>query len=52
MREAGGEVTDVEGKRLDFSYGRTLKENKGVVAAPKDVHKAVIEAVQAVLSKK
>lgn len=52
VREAGGEVTDVEGKRLDFSYGRTLKENKGVVAAPKDVHKAVVEAVQAVLSKK
>lgn len=52
VREAGGEVTDVEGKRLDFSYGRTLKENKGVVAAPKDVHKAVIEAVQSVLSKK
>lgn len=52
VREAGGEVTDVEGKRLDFSYGRTLKENKGVVAAPKDVHKAVIEAVQSVLSQK
>lgn len=52
VREAGGEVTDVEGKRLDFSYGRTLKENKGVIAAPKDVHNAVIEAVQSVLSKK
>jgi 3'(2'), 5'-bisphosphate nucleotidase len=52
VREAGGQVTDVEGKRLDFSIGRTLKANKGVIAAPKDVHKHVIEAVKEVLSKK
>ena len=52
VREAGGQVTDVEGKRLDFSLGRTLKENKGVVAAPKDVHKHVLEAVASVLGSK
>ncbi|KAK4635135.1 3'(2'),5'-bisphosphate nucleotidase [Fulvia fulva] len=52
VREAGGQVTDVEGKRLNFSLGRTLKENKGVIAAPKDVHAKVIEAVQSVLSSK
>jgi len=52
VREAGGQVTDVEGKRLDFSIGRTLKANKGVIAAPKDVHGAVIEAVKSVLSSK
>ena len=52
VREAGGQVTDVEGKRLDFSHGRTLQANKGVIAAPKDVHKHVIEAVKEVLSKK
>lgn len=52
VREAGGQVTDVEGKRLDFSLGRTLKANKGVIAAPKDVHKQVIEVVQSVLSAK
>ena len=52
VREAGGQVTDVEGKRLDFSHGRTLKENKGVIAAPKDVHKHVIDAVQSVLGSK
>ena len=52
VREAGGQVTDVEGNRLDFSIGRTLKANKGVIAAPKDVHKHVIEAVKEVLSKK
>ncbi|KAK3669444.1 3'(2'),5'-bisphosphate nucleotidase [Recurvomyces mirabilis] len=32
--------------------GRTLKENKGVVAAPKDVHGKVIEAVREVLGEK
>lgn len=52
VREAGGQVTDVEGKRLDFSLGRTLKENKGVIASPKDVHAQVIDAVQAVLKSK
>lgn len=49
VREAGGEVTDVEGKRLDFGLGRRLEANKGVVAAPKDVHSHVVEAVKSVL---
>jgi len=52
VREAGGEVTDVRGNRLDFSVGRTLKNNSGVVAAPKDLHPQVIEAVKSVLSAK
>lgn len=49
VREAGGEVTDANGKRLDFSKGRTLSENSGVVAAPKAVHAQVLEAVKSVL---
>lgn len=52
VREAGGQVTDVEGRRLDFSHGRTLLENKGVIAAPKAVHAQVIEAVKNVLGAK
>lgn len=52
VREAGGEVTDVEGNRLDFSHGRTLLQNKGVVAAPRHVHGKVVEAVQSVLGRK
>ncbi|KAG9838325.1 3'-phosphoadenosine 5'-phosphatase, partial [Aureobasidium melanogenum] len=52
VREAGGEVTDAQGKRLDFSVGRTLKNNKGVVAAPKAIHAKVLEAVTSVLSAK
>ncbi|KAL8702906.1 MAG: hypothetical protein Q9201_003912 [Fulgogasparrea decipioides] len=49
VREAGGEVTDAEGGRLDFGVGRTLKKNKGVVAAPKGVHGRVLEVVKEVL---
>ncbi|KAL8860618.1 MAG: hypothetical protein Q9178_002971 [Gyalolechia marmorata] len=52
VREAGGEVTDAEGKRLDFGIGRTLKDNKGVVAAPRGVHGKVLEVVKEVLGSK
>lgn len=52
VREAGGKVTDIQGKRLDFSKGRTLVENKGVVAAPSAVHAQVLEVVMDVLAKK
>lgn len=52
VREAGGQVTDVNGKRLDFSLGRTLANNKGVVAAPAPYHAEVLKAVQEVLGPK
>lgn len=49
VREAGGQVTDIYGKRLDFGQGRTLAENTGVVASPKTIHPQVIAAVKEVL---
>ncbi|KAK1771733.1 3',5'-bisphosphate nucleotidase [Phialemonium atrogriseum] len=52
VREAGGHVTDTTGKKLDFGHGRTLAENKGVVAAPAAVHGQVLSAVQEVLGLK
>jgi 3'(2'), 5'-bisphosphate nucleotidase len=52
VREAGGQVTDTLGRRLDFSKGRTLAENKGVVAAPATVHASVLEVVKEVLGAK
>ncbi|OAG34571.1 3'(2'),5'-bisphosphate nucleotidase [Fonsecaea monophora] len=52
VREAGGQVTDVTGKRLNFSLGRTLLENKGVIATPANVHAEVLKAVQEVLAAK
>ncbi|CAH0018471.1 unnamed protein product [Clonostachys rhizophaga] len=52
VREAGGQVTDIHGNRLDFGIGRTLANNKGVVAAPAASHAKVLAAVQEVLNAK
>lgn len=52
VQEAGGEVSDAYGKPLNFGIGRTLKENKGIIAAPKSVHAKVIEVVKEVLNAK
>ncbi len=49
MQEAGGEVTDVRGLPLDFSRGRTLENNRGVVATNGAVHARVLEVVKGVL---
>jgi len=46
VTEAGGTVTDVNGKPLDFSHGRLLEANRGVVASNGSNHDAVIEALQ------
>ncbi|PWN42359.1 putative MET22-protein ser/thr phosphatase [Ceraceosorus guamensis] len=45
VHEAGGIVSDCRGKPLEFGQGRTLKLNRGVIAAPKGVHAEVIRAV-------
>src|SRR5204863_3918492 len=52
VREAGGWVSNIYGTRLDFSKGRTLAANQGVVASQASIHGQVIDAVQAVLGLK
>ncbi|KAJ2762620.1 3'(2'),5'-bisphosphate nucleotidase [Coemansia sp. BCRC 34490] len=52
VREAGGRVADVYGRPLDFSLGRTLRANRGVVAANVNVFDAVIAAIRETLDKK
>ena len=49
MEEAGGIITDSRGEALNFGLGRTLGENYGVIAAGKDVHPRILEAVQKAL---
>ena len=39
-------ITDSRGQPLDFGLGRTLGENYGVVAAGKEVHAKVLEAIK------
>ncbi len=45
VEEAGGKVTDIFGKPLNFSQGRTLDLNRGVVASNGPNHDAVIRAL-------
>jgi len=49
IQEAGGMVTDVYGKALDFSKGRTLSENTGVIVSNGQFHEEVLVAVRKVL---
>jgi len=42
---AGGRVSDIAGRPLDFTHGRTLDANRGVVATSGAIHDEVIEAI-------
>lgn len=42
VEEAGGRVTDLDGKPLDFSQGRTLATNRGVLATNGILHESVL----------
>jgi 3'(2'), 5'-bisphosphate nucleotidase len=50
VEEAGGKVTDLNGKPLDFSQGKTLANNRGVIATNGKLHEVVMNAVQSVIS--
>ena len=49
VKEAGGEVSDVRGRPLDFSRGRKLSHNVGIIATNGKIHRQVIAAVEQVL---
>ena len=42
IEEAGGRITDLDGKPLDFSHGRTLAKNRGILATNGHLHDAVL----------
>jgi 3'(2'), 5'-bisphosphate nucleotidase len=44
-REAGGRVTDLDGKELDFTTGRRLELNRGIVASNGFLHDYALDAV-------
>jgi 3'(2'), 5'-bisphosphate nucleotidase len=50
VEQAGGRVTDVDGLPLDFSHGRLLDRNRGVIATDGRFHDRIVDAVQAVLA--
>lgn len=45
VEEAGGRVTDLNGKPLDFTHGTTLSQNVGVIATNGILHDAVLKAL-------
>jgi len=51
VTEAGGRVTDVDGNPLDFSRGRTLEGNAGVIVTNGAFHDAVVAAVREALGR-
>lgn len=46
VEEAGGKVTDMDGKPLDFTAGAKLSNNRGIVASNGTVHTPVLAAIQ------
>jgi len=48
LEEAGGKLTDLAGKPLDFTQGRTLKNNRGVLATNGLLHEKILEGLAAV----
>lgn len=48
LEEAGGRISDLDGKPLDFSQGRKLINNRGVLATNGHLHEAVLKALKKV----
>jgi 3'(2'), 5'-bisphosphate nucleotidase len=46
IEEAGGRVTDLDGHSLDFTLGRTLAANRGVLATNGRLHEAALMAIR------
>jgi 3'(2'), 5'-bisphosphate nucleotidase len=47
--EAGGKVSDIHGRPLDFSTGRWLSHNSGVIASNGKFHDRILDAVKSVI---
>ncbi len=47
--EAGCAVTDARGNALDFSHGRGLEKNSGILVAPPALHGRALRAIEEVL---
>jgi 3'(2'), 5'-bisphosphate nucleotidase len=48
VEEAGGVVTDISGRPLDFRHGRELAKNRGVIVTNGRLHERLIDAVRAI----
>ncbi|MBN1537556.1 MAG: 3'(2'),5'-bisphosphate nucleotidase [Anaerolineales bacterium] len=48
LEEAGGRITDILGKELDFNQGRTLAKNRGICASNKHLHRTALKTLDAI----
>jgi len=46
VQEAGGRITDVDGKPLDFNHGRSLMQNRGIAASNGHLHDAALAGLK------
>jgi 3'(2'), 5'-bisphosphate nucleotidase len=46
LEEAGGRISDLDGNPLDFSRGRSLAGNRGVLATNGCLHEAALQALR------
>jgi 3'(2'), 5'-bisphosphate nucleotidase len=46
VMEAGGKITDLHGNPLDFAQGRTLANNRGVLASNGHLHQAALDGLK------
>jgi len=47
VEEAGGSISDIHGRALDFTAGRALQRNRGVLASNGFLHAALLDALAA-----
>jgi 3'(2'), 5'-bisphosphate nucleotidase len=46
LEEAGGKLTDLHGQRLNFMTGRTLEDNRGILASNNILHTSALQALK------
>jgi 3'(2'), 5'-bisphosphate nucleotidase len=48
LEEAGGCITDLHGRPLDFTTGRSLIHNRGILASNNLLHPIALQALQTI----
>jgi len=48
LEEAGGRISDLDGKPLDFNQGRILVDNRGVLASNGHLHEVLLKGLKSV----
>jgi 3'(2'), 5'-bisphosphate nucleotidase len=48
ITEAGGRITDLDGRSLDFTHGRSLEKNRGILATNGPLHEALLAGLRTI----